>query len=229
MFAESRESFSSLDSEVMEVTAEGGEVMKVTAEGVAKHGDGLDCKVKVEVKSAQNNSTSADKVKEGTKNNAADMFDFSSCSVEWQPGQPVNYEEGMKKEAVNERGGKKMGFANGSTGGEKLDRRKLNKMKMKPFPLSGVQVFKQVMYGIVGIVSNYLQSLETRRSNKVPNWGLGSKWDQSAKMVPKKSQFCLKGLNFAVLRIFGVKSQIPCSVLERLGNNCGSNHPYDDG
>ena len=158
MSAESRESFSSLDSEVMEVTAEGVEVMKVTAEGVANHGDGLDCKVKVEVKSAQN---SADKVKEGKKNNAADVFDFSSCSDEfWKPGRPVNSEEGLKKEAVNERGGKKLVFANGSTG-EKLDRRKLNKMRMKPFPLSGIQVFKQVMYGIVGIVSNYLQSLET--------------------------------------------------------------------
>ena len=164
MSAESRESFSSLDSEVMEVTAEGVEVMKVTAEGVAKHGDGMDCKVKVEVKSAQN---SADKVKEGKKNNAADVFDFSSCSDEWKPGQPVNSEEGMKKEAVNERGGKKLVFANGSTG-EKLDRRKLNKMKMKPFPLSGVQVFKQVMYGIVGIVSNYLQSLETIEGQIIP-------------------------------------------------------------
>ena len=142
MSAESRESFSSLDSEVMEVTAEGVEVMKVTAEGVAKHGDGMDCKVKV--KSAQN---SADKVKEGKKNNAADVFDFSSCSDEfWKPGRPVNSEEGLKKEAVNERGGKKLVFANGGTGGEKLDRRKLNKMRMKPFPLSGIQVFKQVMH-----------------------------------------------------------------------------------
>ena len=31
---------------------------------------------------------------------------------------------------------------------------------------------------------------------------------ESSKMVPKKSQFCLKGLNFAFVRIFWVKSQI---------------------
>ena len=29
----------------------------------------------------------------------------------------------------------------------------------------------------------------SRRYNKVPNLGLGPKWDQGAKMVPKKSQF----------------------------------------
>ena len=117
MSAESCESFSSLDSEVMEVTAEGD--------------------VKVEVKSAPNNMNST--VKEEKKNN---VFDFSSSSDGWQP---VNSQEGMKKEAVNEKGGKKLVFANGSIG-EKLDRRKLKKMKMKPFPLSGIQVFKQVLY-----------------------------------------------------------------------------------
>ena len=35
-----------------------------------------------------------------------------------------------------------------------------------------------------------------RRSKKVPNSGLGSKWDQSAKVVPKKSQFCFQVPNF---------------------------------
>ena len=36
----------------------------------------------------------------------------------------------------------------------------------------------------------------TRRSDKVPNLGLGPKWDESAKKVPKKSRFCLQVPNF---------------------------------
>ena len=39
-------------------------------------------------------------------------------------------------------------------------------------------------------------NLESRRSKKVPNLGLGPKWDQSAKMVPKKSRFCFQVPNF---------------------------------
>ena len=35
-----------------------------------------------------------------------------------------------------------------------------------------------------------------RRCNKVPNSGLGPKWDQSTNMVPKKSRFCLQVPNF---------------------------------
>ena len=35
-----------------------------------------------------------------------------------------------------------------------------------------------------------------RRYNKVPNLGLGPKWDQGAKMVPKKSQFYFQVPNF---------------------------------
>ena len=137
MSAESRESFSSVDSEVMEVTAE-----VVTKQ----HGVEMDCNAKLEVNSVQNSN----KVNEEKKNN---VFDFSSCSDEWQPGQAVNSQEGMKRESVNERGGKKLVFANGSTVEianestveiEKLDRRKF---KEKPFPLSGFQVFKQVLYG----------------------------------------------------------------------------------
>ena len=126
MSAESCQSFSSVDSEVMEVTAE----------VVTKHGVEMDCNAKLEVNSAQN----LNKVKEEKKNN---VFDFSSCSDEWQPGQVLNAQEGMKREAVNEKGGKKLVFASGSTV-EKLDRRKF---KVKPFPLSGFQVFKQVLYG----------------------------------------------------------------------------------
>ena len=36
----------------------------------------------------------------------------------------------------------------------------------------------------------------SRRYNKVPNLGLGPKWDQGAKMVPKKSQFYFQVPNF---------------------------------
>ena len=35
-----------------------------------------------------------------------------------------------------------------------------------------------------------------KRSDKVPNLGLGPKWDQSAKKVPKKSLFCLPSPKF---------------------------------
>ena len=40
-----------------------------------------------------------------------------------------------------------------------------------------------------------------RRSDKVPNSGLGPKWDQSAKKVPKKSLFCLQVPNFSLISI----------------------------
>ena len=36
----------------------------------------------------------------------------------------------------------------------------------------------------------------SRRYNKVSNLGLGPKWDQGAKMVPKKSQFYFQVPNF---------------------------------
>ena len=38
-----------------------------------------------------------------------------------------------------------------------------------------------------------------RRSNEVPNLGLGPKWDQSPNLVPKKSQFCMQVPNFFVV------------------------------
>ena len=129
MSAESRERLPS-DSEVVEVTAE----------GVVKHRDEMNYNVKVET--AQNNSNSTAK----EENN---VFDFSCSSDEWQPRSS---NEGMKTEAVvNSRGGKRLFFANQTaTTGEKLDRRKL---KMKPFPLSGIQVFKQVLYEMESIIN----------------------------------------------------------------------------
>ena len=45
---------------------------------------------------------------------------------------------------------------------------------------------------------------------------IATKVPERSKNGPKKSQFCPKGLNFAFVRIFRVKSQIPYSVLERL-------------
>ena len=42
---------------------------------------------------------------------------------------------------------------------------------------------------------------QSRRSDKVPNSGLGPKWDQSAKKVPKKSLFCLQVPNFSLISI----------------------------
>ena len=122
----------------------GSEVREVAAEGVDKHGDEMDCNVKMEVTSAQNNLNTT--VKEEKKNS---VFDISSSSDEGQPGQPaLNSEGGLK---VKERRVEKLVFANQSTG----EKRGRGKLKMKPFPLSGIQVFKQVMYGKV---SNYLQS-----------------------------------------------------------------------
>ena len=130
MSAESRERLPSDDSEVMEVTAE----------GVAKHRDEMIYNVKVEA--AQNNSNSTAK----EENN---VFDFLSSSDEWQPRSS---NEGMKTEAVNSGGGKRLFFANQiATTGEKLARRKL---KMRQFPLSGIQVFKQVLYGKESIILN---------------------------------------------------------------------------
>lgn len=123
----------------------GSEVREVAAEEVDKHGDEMDSNVKMEVTSAQNNLNTT--VKEEKKNS---VFDISSSSDEGQPGQPaLNSEGGLK---VKERRGEKLGFANQQSTGEKLGR---GKLKMKPFPLSGIQVFKQVMYGKV---SNYLLS-----------------------------------------------------------------------
>ena len=45
------------------------------------------------------------------------------------------------------------------------------------------------------------QATLIRRSDKVPNSGLGPKWDQSAKKVPKKSLFCLQVPNFSLISI----------------------------
>ena len=37
----------------------------------------------------------------------------------------------------------------------------------------------------------FLDEVIARRSKKVPNSGLGPKWDQSSNLAPKESRFCL--------------------------------------
>ena len=103
------------------------------AEGAVKHGDEI---VKREVKAAQGHNKSNNLVSATEKKNNSDLdvFNFSSSSDEskFTAREPINSKEKVKREVVNIGLGRRVALA--------------RKLKMKPFPLSGIQVFKQVWY-----------------------------------------------------------------------------------
>ena len=108
------------------------------AEGVAKHEEEI---VKGEVKAAEGQNESNNLIlnlkgaaTEKKNNSDLDVFNFSSSSDEskFTAREPVNSKEKVKGEVVNIGLGRRVALA--------------RKLKMKPFPLSGIQVFKQVRY-----------------------------------------------------------------------------------
>ena len=129
MSAESCESFSSLNS-----------VVKVG--GVAKHGDKIDPSVQAKAKASQGQNMPNNlilglkgQVKEEKNSADLDVFDFPSSSDESKHMQePFKSKAEVNREVVNK-------VVNIGLGQRVALAKKL---KMKPFPLSGIQVFKQV-------------------------------------------------------------------------------------
>ena len=121
--------------------------------GVAKNGDEIDPSVKAEAKAAQgqkmpNNLILGLKGQVKEEKNSADVFDFPSSSDESKPMQePFKSKAEVKREVVNK-------VVNIGLGQRVALAKKL---KMKPFPLSGIQVFKQVgVVQIIKLISNVL-------------------------------------------------------------------------
>ena len=123
--------------------------------GVAKNGDEIDPSVKAEPKAAQGQKMPNNlilglkgQVKEEKNSADLDVFDFPSSSDESKPMQgPFKSKAEVKREVVNK-------VVNIGLGQRVALAKKL---KMKPFPLSGIQVFKQVgVVQIIKLISNVL-------------------------------------------------------------------------
>ena len=110
--------------------------------GVAIKGDAIDPSVKAEANAAQGQKMPNNlilglkgQVKEEKNSADLDVFDFPSSSDESKPTQaPFKSKAEVKREVVNK-------VVNIGLGQRVALAKKL---KMKPFPLSGIQVFKQV-------------------------------------------------------------------------------------
>ena len=121
--------------------------------GVAIKGDAIDPSVKAEANAAQGQKMPNNlilglksQVKEEKNSADLDVFDFPSSSDESKHMQgPFKSKAEVKREVVNK-------VVNIGLGQRVALAKKL---KMKPFPLSGIQVFKQVcVVQVVKLISN---------------------------------------------------------------------------